>query len=200
MTTTVTSLHPQFRLTSWSALRPVLPLHPLFLFTSGIVSQLMSSLRLCRPLSSSHMIPAVREVTWARWVSNRFLFPFLCQVFADSLVLGHFPLHVIRLLEKDKDPLYGLNTDVKILAKLLAGRLERLPSVISPDQTGFVKCFLFHYKLFYDVDAIYTYSLYLFLSRLSGFLFCIFWGITALKPYNNVLKCSYCCSCKVSLF
>ncbi len=52
------------------------------------------------------------------------------------------------MLKKDKDPLdcasYRpislLNCDVKILAKVLASRLEDvLPTVISPDQTGFIK-------------------------------------------------------------
>lgn len=69
------------------------------------------------------------------------------------LFLVHFLLHLTRpvfslLFKKDKDPLdcasYRpislLNTDVKIFAKVLAHRLEDiLPSVISPDQTGFIK-------------------------------------------------------------
>lgn len=81
------------------------------------------------------------------------LTPFLCQVFTDSLESGALPPSCYQacislLLKKDKDPLdcasYRpislLNTDVKILAKLLACRLENaLPSVVSPDQTGFVK-------------------------------------------------------------
>lgn len=52
------------------------------------------------------------------------------------------------LLKKDKNPLSCssyrpvslLNTDVKILAKVLALRLEHVtPTIISPDQTGFIK-------------------------------------------------------------
>lgn len=52
------------------------------------------------------------------------------------------------ILKKDKNPLECssfrpislLNTDAKVLAKVLARRLEEaLPSVISPDQTGFIK-------------------------------------------------------------
>lgn len=67
--------------------------------------------------------------------------------------LVHFLLHLARpvfslLFKKDKDPLDCascrpislLNTDVKILPKVLAHRLEDiLPSVISPDQTGFIE-------------------------------------------------------------
>lgn len=52
------------------------------------------------------------------------------------------------LLKKDRDPLdcgsyrpiSSLNNDVKILAKVLAHRLEDiLPSLIYPDRTGFIK-------------------------------------------------------------
>lgn len=74
-------------------------------------------------------------------------------MFSDSLNSGALPPSfnqacISLLLKKGKDPLdcasYRpislLNTDVKILAKVLAHRLEDiLPSVISPDQTGFIK-------------------------------------------------------------
>ena len=58
------------------------------------------------------------------------------------------------LLKKDKNPLdcssYRpvslLNTDAKILAKILARRLEGIiPSIIAPDQTGFIKKSLFFF-------------------------------------------------------
>ena len=81
------------------------------------------------------------------------LSPFLCSVFSDSFDSGKLPPSFYQacislLLKKDKDPLdcasYRpiplLNTDVKILAKILAHRLDDvLPSIISPDQTGFIK-------------------------------------------------------------
>lgn len=77
----------------------------------------------------------------------------LAAVFTESFEKGTLPPTMnqacISLLAKSgKDPLdcasYRpislLNTDVKILAKVLARRLEdALPLVISPDQTGFVK-------------------------------------------------------------
>lgn len=55
---------------------------------------------------------------------------------------------ITLLLKKDKNslecssyrPVSLLKTDVKILAKVLARRLERvIPTIVSPDQTGFVK-------------------------------------------------------------
>ncbi len=81
------------------------------------------------------------------------LAPLLLSVFDESLDLGMFPLTPrqasITLLPKDgKDPtlcnsyrpISLLNVDVKILANILAFRLEVvLPSIISEEQTGFIK-------------------------------------------------------------
>lgn len=51
---------------------------------------------------------------------------------------------VSLLPKKDKNPLTVavslLNTDTKILANILAKRLQQaIPHIVSPDQTGFVK-------------------------------------------------------------
>lgn len=78
---------------------------------------------------------------------------FLTSVFSEYFKTGALPptfnqACISLLLKKDKDPLdcasYRpislLNCDVKILAKVLASRLEDvLPTIISPDQTGFIK-------------------------------------------------------------
>lgn len=52
-------------------------------------------------------------------------------------------------------PISLLNCDVKILAKVLASRLEEvLPTIISPDQTGFIKnrqSFFFNIRLLLNV-------------------------------------------------
>lgn len=94
------------------------------------------------------------------------LSPFLCQVFSDSFDSGELPLTfnqacISLLLKKGKDPLECasyrpislLNTDVKILAKILALRLENvLPSIISPDQTGFIKS----RHLFYNIRRLFN--------------------------------------------
>lgn len=59
------------------------------------------------------------------------------------------PSVISPLPKKDTDPLECpvslLNTDVKILAKVLARHLETVaPEMISPDQTVFIKsCYLF---------------------------------------------------------
>ncbi len=77
----------------------------------------------------------------------------LLSVFEESLDLGMLPLTLRRasitlLLKDGKDPklcnsyrpISLLNVDVKILAKILAFRLEVvLPSIISEEQTGFIK-------------------------------------------------------------
>ena len=79
--------------------------------------------------------------------------PILFEVFKESLEAGSLPptfpqASITLLLKKDKDstqcesyrPISLLNTDIKILAKVLAFRLEHvLPSIISDDQTGFIK-------------------------------------------------------------
>lgn len=81
------------------------------------------------------------------------LSPLLLSVFEESFSSKSLPptmreAVISLILKKDKSPLECgsyrpislLNTDVKILAKVLARRLEGvLPSVISPDQTGFIK-------------------------------------------------------------
>lgn len=84
-------------------------------------------------------------------------FPQIAQILLDmyneAFINGNLPLTLTQasislILKKNKDPLdcasYRpislLNVDYKILAKLLSTRLEAvLPSVISPDQTGFIK-------------------------------------------------------------
>lgn len=96
------------------------------------------------------------------------LTPLLCSVFSDSLNSGALPPsfdHACISLKKGKDPLdctsYRpislLNTDVKILAKILARRLEDiLPSVISPDQTGFIK----RCHSFYNIRRLFLHSIF----------------------------------------
>uniref|UniRef100_A0AAR2KU71 Reverse transcriptase domain-containing protein n=1 Tax=Pygocentrus nattereri TaxID=42514 RepID=A0AAR2KU71_PYGNA len=79
--------------------------------------------------------------------------PLLLAVFEESLGVGSLPQSMTQasislLLKKDKDPtscasyrpLSLLNTDIKILAKALALRLEAvLPNIISSAQNGFIK-------------------------------------------------------------
>lgn len=81
------------------------------------------------------------------------LAPIMLEVFNESLRNGYFPptltqAKITLLLKKDKDPtncgsyrpISLLNVDIKILAKVMAHRLESvLPKVISEDQTGFIK-------------------------------------------------------------
>ena len=81
------------------------------------------------------------------------LAPLLLEVFNESLDRGSLPptfsqASISLLLKKDKDPTHCgsyrpislLNVDAKILAKVLAHRLEDpLPKIISEDQTGFIK-------------------------------------------------------------
>lgn len=78
--------------------------------------------------------------------------PFLTEVLNEAYSKGNLPpsmceASISLLLKKDKDPLICgsyrpislLNVDVKILAKVIAGRLQQvLPALISTDQTGFI--------------------------------------------------------------
>uniref|UniRef100_A0A3B3HFX9 Reverse transcriptase domain-containing protein n=1 Tax=Oryzias latipes TaxID=8090 RepID=A0A3B3HFX9_ORYLA len=77
----------------------------------------------------------------------------LTKMFAESGMRGCLPptlnlAHISLILKKDKPayncasyrPISLLGTDIKILAKLLVRRLELvLPTLINPDQTGFIK-------------------------------------------------------------
>lgn len=81
------------------------------------------------------------------------LAPLLLKMFEDSLQKGTLPptltqASISLILKKDKDPnlcssyrpISLLNVDEKLLAKVLACRIETiLPSIISDDQTGFIK-------------------------------------------------------------
>lgn len=81
------------------------------------------------------------------------LAPLLIEMFNESFISLKLPqtlnqASISLILKKDKDPLLCtsyrpislLNVDFKILSKLLALRLESvLPSIISSDQTGFIK-------------------------------------------------------------
>lgn len=80
------------------------------------------------------------------------LAPRLVQVFHDAHARGLLPTtmseaSITLSLKKDKDPLLCssyrpislLNVDFKILAKVLAGCFQKvIPSLINPDQTGFI--------------------------------------------------------------
>lgn len=81
------------------------------------------------------------------------LAPVLIEMFNESFAISKLPptltqASISLILKKDKDPLSCssyrpislLNVDFKLLSKMLALRLETvLPSIISPDQTGFIK-------------------------------------------------------------
>lgn len=90
----------------------------------------------------------------------------LKAVFEDSLDLSILPptlrqASISLLLKKGKDPLNCssyrpislLNVDIKILAKVLALRLESvLPTIISSDQTGFIK----NRQSFFNVRRVFN--------------------------------------------
>lgn len=81
------------------------------------------------------------------------LSPLLLSVYTESLERGFLPetltqASIILLLKRDKDPklcgsyrpLSLQNVDAKILAKVLASRIENiLPKIISEEQTGFIR-------------------------------------------------------------
>lgn len=94
------------------------------------------------------------------------LSPLLKNVFDDSFRSQCLPptlrqASISLLLKKGKDPLNCssyrpislLNVDVKILAKVLALRLESvLPSLVSCDQTGFIK----NRQLFFNIRRVFN--------------------------------------------
>lgn len=100
------------------------------------------------------------------------LAPVLLSVFNESLESGSLPptltqATIALLLKKDKDPtscgsyrpLSLLNADVKVLAKVIASRLENvLPSIISEEQNGFIK----GRQLFFNTRTLFNiiYSKY----------------------------------------
>lgn len=106
------------------------------------------------------------QVSWSRWFSYRILYPLLKAVFEDSsdssvLTPTLRQASISLLLKKGKDPLSCssyrpislLNVDIKILAKVLALHLESvLPTIISPDQTGFIK----NRKSFFNVRRVFN--------------------------------------------
>ncbi|KAI9999450.1 hypothetical protein NQD34_018194 [Periophthalmus magnuspinnatus] len=96
--------------------------------------------------------------------------PMLLEVFNEALIRGLLPPSFyeasISLIHKSgKDPLEPssyrpislLNVDYKILAKILATRLENiLPTVISQDQTGFIKDRHLFFNIRRLLNIIYT--------------------------------------------
>ena len=98
------------------------------------------------------------------------LSPILRSVFEESYTSQSLPLTMRQavislILKNDKDhlecssyrPISLLNTDTKILAKVLAHRLEKiLPSIISPDQTGFIKNRYSFFNIRRLLNIIYT--------------------------------------------
>lgn len=88
----------------------------------------------------------------------------------DSIDKGCLPStfrqsYISLILKKDKDqldcgsyrPISLLNVDVKILAKILAKRLESvLPVIIYNDQTGFIKNRLLSHNIRRALNIIYS--------------------------------------------
>ena len=93
------------------------------------------------------------------------LIPLLYSVYVESLSLGSLPptlrqASISVLFKKDKDPdlctsyrpISLMNVDTNILAKALARRLEKvLPTIISKEQTGFIK----GRQLYYNVHTLF---------------------------------------------
>lgn len=100
------------------------------------------------------------------------LAPLLFLLFKESLSLNSLPptmreATISLILKKDKNPLHCssyrlislLNTDVKLLAKLLAQSLEvARPSIISADQTGFIKDWYSFFNIRCLVNILYSPS------------------------------------------
>uniref|UniRef100_A0A8C5H2E5 Reverse transcriptase domain-containing protein n=1 Tax=Gouania willdenowi TaxID=441366 RepID=A0A8C5H2E5_GOUWI len=94
------------------------------------------------------------------------LAPFLISMYNESLERGFLPetltqASITVLLKSSKDPtqcssyrpISLLNVDAKILAKILARRLEKfLPNLISEEQTGFIK----GRQLFFNVRTLFN--------------------------------------------
>lgn len=92
------------------------------------------------------------------------LIPLLHAVYVESLSNGSLPFTLRQasisvLLKKGKDPelctsyrpISLMNVDTKVLAKALARRLEKvLPTIISQEQTGFIK----GRQLFFNVRTL----------------------------------------------
>lgn len=70
------------------------------------------------------------------------------EIKSKGKIPSHMNLALIRLLKPDNDPtlpsgypLSLINTDIKIISKALAFRLDSvISSIIHKDQTGFIKC------------------------------------------------------------
>lgn len=100
------------------------------------------------------------------------LSPHLCLVLSDSFKQGKLPATLYEacislIVKKGKDPtecssyrpISLLNVDAKILAKVLACRLEGiLPEIISEDQTGFVKNRHSYFNIRRLFDILYSPS------------------------------------------
>uniref|UniRef100_A0AAR2KLP1 Reverse transcriptase domain-containing protein n=1 Tax=Pygocentrus nattereri TaxID=42514 RepID=A0AAR2KLP1_PYGNA len=120
------------------------------------------------------------------------LAPLLLSVFNESLEGGSLPptltqATIALLLKQDKDPascgsyrpLSLLNADVKVLAKILASRLENvLPRIISEEQNGFIK----GRQLFFNIRTLFN----IIYSRQSDVLPEIVISLDAEKAFDRV--------------
>lgn len=145
--------------------------------------------------------------------------PLLLEVFNESLEKGCLPPTFyqanISLIHKvDKDPLDPgsyrpislLDVDNKILAKVLATRLAKaLPTVISTDQTGFIRNILLFLNIRILLNIIYTPSPnpsqpeVLIFFFLSSFLFSLLYHFLSsninhlhMEEYNCTLQSDFC--------